>query len=141
MRHVRILLVAAAALILGASNAHARDVKVIANPSVSANVVSADELRSVYLQESTSLADGSHVQPVLIKSGPAHEAFLKDVIDKTDSALQTYYRSLVFTGKGKIPRMLSSDSEMVAYVARTKGAIGYVSSGTEVTGVKTLQVK
>lgn len=142
MRYPRILLfAAAAAVILGSLSAEARDVKVIANTSVAATAVSADELRSVYLEQTSSLVDGSHVQPVLIKGGPAHEAFLKDVIDKTDSALQTYYRSLVFTGKGTIPKILESDSAVVAYVAKTKGAIGYVSVDTAVAGVKTLQVK
>jgi ABC-type phosphate transport system substrate-binding protein len=30
---------------------------------------------------------------------------------------------------------------MVSYVAKTKGAIGYVAAGTATAGVKTLEVK
>jgi ABC-type phosphate transport system substrate-binding protein len=40
-----------------------------------------------------------------------------------------------------MPKALASDGDMVAYVARTKGAIGYVSGGTATEGVKTLEVK
>jgi hypothetical protein len=119
----------------------AGDFKVIANSSVGASSVSADEIKGVFLATKTSLSDGSHVVPVLEKGGPAHEAFLKEYLGKTDAALQTYYRSLVFTGKASMPKMLAADAEVVAYIAKTKGAIGYVSAATSADGVKTLDVK
>lgn len=119
----------------------AADLKVIANLSVAASSVSADELKSVFLETKTSLSDGGRVEPVLGKGGPVHEAFVKEYLGKTDAALQTYYRSLVFTGKAAMPKMLGSDADVVAYVAKTKGAIGYVSAGAGTDGVKTLTVK
>jgi hypothetical protein len=119
----------------------AADLKVIANPSVTADSVSAEDLKNVFLATKTSLSDGSHVEPVLEKGGPAHEAFLKAYIGKTDAALETYYRSLVFTGKGSMPKAMATDAEVVAYIAKTKGAIGYVAAATAVAGVKTLEVK
>lgn len=124
-----------------ASIARPADVKVIANASVSASFVSVDELKGVFLMTRTALADGSHVEPVLAKGGPTHQAFLKTYIGKTDAALETYYRSLVFTGKGSMPKTLGSDAEVAAYVAKTKGAIGYVSAGASGGGVKVLEVK
>ena len=72
------------------------------------------------MQERTSLPDGSHVEPVLEKGGAAHDAFLKQYLDKNDSALQTYYRSLVFTGKGSMPKAVGTDGDVVAYVRRPK---------------------
>lgn len=127
-------------LLLGAA-LYAGDVKVIANPSIGANEVSADELKSVFLRTKAALADGSHAEPVLAKGGAAHTAFLKEYLGKTDDALTTYYRSLVFTGKGMMPKILGSDADVAAYVAKTKGAIGYVSAASAAQGTKTLQVK
>jgi hypothetical protein len=66
---------------------------------------------------------------------------LKEYLGKTDAALSTYYRSLVFTGKGAIPKTFSSDAEVVSYVAKTKGAVGYVAASTPSAGVKELEVK
>lgn len=130
------------ALTLGLTSlGQASDVKVIANPGVGAGAVSVDELKSVFLSTKSALSDGSKVEPVLSKGGPAHEAFLKEYVGKSDSALQTYYRSLVFTGKGSMPKTLGSDAEIVAYVAKTKGAIAYVSASAATAGVKTLDVK
>lgn len=129
-------------MVLGAVlAAHAGEIKVIANASVNANAISQEELRNVFLENTTSLSDGSPVQPVLMKGGSAHEAFLKTYVGKSDSVLQTYYRSLIFTGKGSMPKVLNSDAEVVSYVAKTKGAIGYVGAATDTGGTKVLQLK
>ena len=128
-----------AALLSGIASA-ASGVKVIANPSVKADSISAEELKSVFLEERSSLPDGSRVEPVISKGGVAHETFVKQYLGKSEADLQTYYRSLVFTGKGSMPKMVASDTEIAAYVARTRGAIGYVSSETSIDGAKTLVV-
>jgi hypothetical protein len=138
---IRILAMIALVNVAISYSANAADIKVIANPSVGASAVSADELKGIFLATKTSLSDGSHVEPVLEKGGPFHEAFVKEYLGKTDAALQTYYRSLVFTGKASMPKMLGSDAEVVAYVAKTKGAIGYVGAGASTSGVKTLDVR
>jgi TonB family protein len=134
------LLVVAILTSLAPLRALAGDFKVIANSSVKADVISADEIKQVYLRERSSLGDGTHVEPVMEKRGSAHDAFLKNFLDINDDALQTYYRTLVFTGKGSMPKALGSDAEVVAYVARTRGAIGYVNSATSTEGVKILLV-
>ena len=141
MRYLKILCVAAVGCLSAGVAARAADVKIIANPSVGVSSLSTDEVKSVFLITKTSLGDGSHVEPVLEKNGPAHEEFVREYLGKTDAALQTYYRSLVFTGKASMPKTLASDAEVVAYVAKTKGAIGYVGTGASTAGVKTLDVK
>lgn len=137
-KKIVLIVVASAAAAL---NAAAADLKIIANPSVGAASVSTEELKGVFLVTKTSLSDGTRVEPVLEKSGPTHEAFLKTYVGKSDAALQTYYRSLVFTGKAPMPKMLAGDAEVVAHVAKTRGAIGYVSAGASTAGVKTLEVR
>jgi len=140
MKITRILTIAAV-LIGTAALPAAEDLKVIANPSFAESTISADELKGVFLLTKTSLHDGTHVEPVLLKGGAVHSSFLKEYLGKTDSALETYYRSLVFTGKASMPKILASDADVEAYVAKTKGAIGYVSASSTDAGVKALEVK
>ena len=102
--------------------------------------ITAAELRSVFLQDGRSLSDGSLVEPVLSKGDAAHEAFLRQYVGKSDEGLRIYYRTLVFTGTGTMPKVLDSDPEIVRYVARTKGAIGYVSNDSPTPGVKVLAI-
>ena len=123
-----------------ASPASAAEFKVVANPSVKASEITIDDLKGVFLATRTALPDGSQVEPVLGKTGAAHDAILGD-LGKTDAALSAYYRGLVFTGKASMPKVCDSDAEVIAYVSKTKGAIGYVSTGVNAPGTKTLDVK
>jgi TonB family protein len=132
--------VVALSAILSTNANAAGGVRIIANPSVKADSISAEELKSVFLEERNSLGDGSRVEPVISKGGVAHEVFVKQYLGKSESDLQNYYRSLVFTGKGSMPKTVGSDTEIAAYVARTRGAIGYVSADTATEGVKTLSI-
>ena len=116
------------------------ELKVIANSGVQTDTISADEIKRIFLEERNSLADGTHVEPVLEKDGPVHQAFLRQYLGRTGGDLRSYYQALVFTGRGSMPKELRSDAEVVAYVARTRGAIGYVSAETRSEGVKTLVI-
>jgi len=139
MKQRQFLLVAAGFLFLNVLDARAGNIKIIANPSLPTDTISMQELKSVFLAEKNSI-DGAYVQPVLEKGGSAHLTFLKDYLRQSDSELQSYYGSLVFTGRASMPRILDSDAEVVAYVAHTKGAIGYVSADAVTDGVKVLTV-
>jgi TonB family protein len=124
----------------GSVYAFGGEVKVIANASVQTDMISADEVKRIFLEERNSLADGTHVEPVLEKDGPVHQAFSRQYLGRTGDDLRSYYQALVFTGRGSMPKELRSDAEVVAYVARTRGAIGYVSAETSSEGVKTLVI-
>ena len=116
------------------------DVKVIANPSVGTSEISTEDLKAVFLAVKTTVA-GNQVEPVLAKAGRAHDLFLKEYLGKSDATLITYFRGLVFTGKASMPKVCDSDAEIVAYVAKTKGAVGYIGAGVAAQGTKTLAIK
>jgi TonB family protein len=140
MKRAKSLLAAAFLIILIGPDFLAAQIKVIANASVKTDGLSPLELKRVFLEQINALADGTHVEPVLQHSGLAHDLFRKDYLEVSEDDLQAYYRTLVFTGRGSMPKVLGSDADVVAYVARTRGAIGYVSSAASAEGVKTLVV-
>ena len=51
------------------------------------------------------------------------------------------YGSLVFTGKAFMPKTLGSDAEVLDYVAKTKGAIGYGNAAASAPGTKAIAVR
>jgi len=106
-------------LVPGAAiSAHGAEVKNYRQFSCRRNFGFADELKRIFLITKASFDDGSHAEPVLAKGGSTHSAFVKTYLGKSDSALETYYRSLVFTGKASMPKTLGSDAEVEAYVAK-----------------------
>jgi ABC-type phosphate transport system substrate-binding protein len=132
-----------ASLLLGltmAFSVRARaQVIVVANSSVSADSISKAELRDVFLGASTSV-HGSRVKPVLLKEGPTHTDFVTNYVGRAPVAFIMVWRGLVLSGQATMPKTLDTDAAVVDYVARTPGAIGYVSKGSSHDAVKVLTV-
>jgi len=118
----------------------APSVVVVANVSVTGSAISQDELQEVFLGTRHSLANGSRVIPVLLKSGSAHELFLKSYLGKSIEGFRTWWLRYVFTGQGLLPKTFASEAELIDYVARTKGAVGYVTPASVRGNVKCLAV-
>jgi ABC-type phosphate transport system substrate-binding protein len=132
---IRILVAAALA-----AGARGDELRVIANPSVAVNEISVGELRAVFLGTRTSLRQAGPVKPVLGREHACLRNFASSYLGKSVAALETYYRSLIFAGKGGFPVGFYSGEEVVAYVARTPGAIGFVREPIPPGPVKTLRV-
>ena len=113
---------------------------VIANPDVKASEASKADIKDVFTGGSSSLG-GSHVTPVLLKSGTASDEFLAAYIGKTQAAFLASWRSLVFSGQATMPKSLDSDAAVVEYVAHTPGAVGYIGKASPHEGVKVLAGK
>lgn len=141
MRPIKCFVLLATIGMWAAASIEKDEIKIVANPGIGASEISRDDLNRIFLMTKTSLQGTGHVEPVLENAGPVYKMFLKEYIGRTDAALMTYYRSLVFTGKASVPKAFSSDAELIEYVAKTKGAIGYVSANASTVGVKTLKVK
>jgi ABC-type phosphate transport system substrate-binding protein len=126
------------ALLELASSAVAATV-VIANEDVSADAIAKRELQKIFLGRSTRFG-GQKLVVVRLGNGACHEAFTEDYLQMTPQQFTNHWRKIVFSGTGKEPHAFDSEGELVAFVARTPGAIGYVSSDTSLSGVKTLDV-
>jgi ABC-type phosphate transport system substrate-binding protein len=138
MTKARVLLLIV--LMLATTAVFAEEVAVVVNPNVKISEVSSNDLRDVFNGDKSSLG-GVHVVPVTLKGGPAHEAFLKAHVGKSDSAFRASWRSLVFTGQGSLPKSFETEAALIDYVAATPGAVGYVSRSTNREKVKTLVVR
>jgi ABC-type phosphate transport system substrate-binding protein len=139
MKKLMFVFLALAASSILAARAQAQAI-VIANPSVKVAEVSKSELKDVFTGGSSSLG-GSKVTRVLLKGGAANDEFLSAYVGKSDSAFMASWRSLVFSGQASMPKTVDSEAAMVAFVAQTPGAVGYVGKAAAHEGVKVLEVK
>jgi ABC-type phosphate transport system substrate-binding protein len=132
-------------LILGAASIFAAlghaQVIVIANPNLKADSISKSDLKAVFTGASAKLASGDRVTPVLLKEGATHNTFTTDMLGKSPIALLVSWRGLVMSGQAAMPRSFDSEAEEVAFIARTPGAIGYISQATPHDSVKVLTVQ
>jgi hypothetical protein len=137
MKKLLVTFLFAAAAALCTTTAHAQ--LIIASTNVKASEVSRSNLKDIFSGDSSSLG-GTHVTPVLLKSGPVSDGFLSTYIGKSDLAFRTGWRSLVFSGQATMPRSFDSEAALVEYVAHNPGVIGYIGKGTPHEGVKVIAI-
>ena len=112
-------------------------VLIIANKSVADGSVSSDAVKEIYSLVKKQWSDGSPIVALDLKSGGSREAFYR-YIGYSDIELKKTWLREQLSGRGKAPEAFASEEEIVAKVASTPGAIGYVSEGKATGGVKVI---
>ncbi len=104
---------------------------VIANAGVKAQSLSVADLRALFAKKTSRWPDDVLVTPFdLAPSSPIRASFSASVHGKTPQAVLSEWRQRIFTGQGTPPREVKDDATMIAAVAATPGALGYVKAGT-----------
>jgi ABC-type phosphate transport system substrate-binding protein len=122
MKTTMLKLISAATLVLLTQTAYASDVVVIANAGVSLSV---SEVRDVYLGDK-QFAGSTKLTPV--DNSAAQESFLSKVLQISSAKYASTWTKKAFRDGLTAPAVKSSDAEVIEFVKRTKGAVGYVSS-------------
>ena len=121
-----------------ASLARADNLLVIANESVPASSLSADDLGDIYLIRKTHWGHGLPVVPVNREaSSNTRASFSEQLFGQSPADLSDYWNRLCFEGK-RPPLVQTSDLAVIGFVRNVPGAIGYVSSRSQPQGVKIL---
>jgi ABC-type phosphate transport system substrate-binding protein len=135
----------AATLALAASVSAAGDgFIVVVNSSVSGASVRRADLAAVFMKKALRWGDGSPATPV-DQSGtsPVRRLFSDSVLQMPVSVVVQYWQKQLLSASGlsKVPVVKNTDDEVLAYVARTNGSVGYVASGTTLPpGVKAVTI-
>jgi len=116
------------------------DLYFICNKTVKTTELSQFEIKNIFLGKKTIWKDGNKITIVILKKKKPFQKFLKTIVMKNPIQFQLYWRNMVFTGKGIIPEAFRDEDKVVAYVAKTDGAIGFVSSGIDTGKVKSIHI-
>lgn len=125
--------------------AHATDsFVVVVNASVAGTTVRRADLAAVFLKKATRWGDGSPANPV-DQSGtsPVRKGFSETVLHMPVMGVVQYWGKQLVSMASSVrpPTVKASDDEVLVYVAKTSGAVGYVSSGAALPpGVKAVTI-
>jgi ABC-type phosphate transport system substrate-binding protein len=99
-------------------------------------------LADAFLKKVTTWPDGELIRPVdQVAGSPPRKSFTADVLRRSVEAVKSYWQQRIFAGRDVPPPELDGNDDVVAYVAKHPGAVGYVAPGTVLRGAKVLAVK
>jgi ABC-type phosphate transport system substrate-binding protein len=116
--------------------------RVIVNASSATTVVERQLLADAFLKKITSWPGGPTIRPVdQGAEAPARRKFTEEVLGRTVEAVRNYWQQQIFSGRALPPPEVDTDDEVVQYVQRYPGAVGYVSPRADTSGVRVIRVK
>ena len=116
-------------------------VLIIINSEVTESELDKGELERIYLGKKSRWDDKTTIVPAMLKGGGTHEEFVDQYLDRTMQRFVSYWRQMVFTGKGVPPKSFATEAELRNFVATTPGAVGYLSAGASLPGVRALTIR
>ncbi len=115
--------------------------KVITHPENPVTSLSKTEVSKILLKKVSKWDDGQRVKAVdQGGKGSVREVFTKEIHGRSLSSIKRFWQRQVFSGTDVPPPELASDGEVLEYVRKTEGAIGYVSTDASEDGVKVIDV-
>ena len=114
---------------------------VVVHPNNRTDGVSRKFLADAFLKKTTRWEHGEALRPVDQRvDAPVRAAFSEKVLKRSVAAVRNYWQQMVFSGRDVPPPELSGDAEVLSYVNRHSGAVGYVSGTADVGKAKVLAV-
>lgn len=114
----------------------------IAHPATSQDLISRASLRAIFgMLLQTWPGDSPTRVFVLRDDAPEHAVFSKTVLQVFPHQLRMAWDRQVFSGQGQYPEVVGSLQEMLARVASTPGAVGYVKASEVTPHVRVLKVR
>ncbi len=108
--------------------AHSADPIMIGSPDIIETNLSTREIRDIYLGKKRKWQDNTEITITVIYKSETHNQFVKKYLRKTPAQFINYWKHLVFVGKGRFPYAFKNEKDMIGFIGKSKGFIGYTST-------------
>ena len=136
----KVLRLSVALVVLGFASPSLAGEILIVNSGNGVAKVSKKNVKKMLLGKMKKWKGGEKVVVGTLAGGKIHETFIKKYAGKTAKQFTNYWRKMVFSGKGKMPKSFESEDELIAFVSENEGALGYIDSATAHDSVKELPI-
>lgn len=146
MRALHALLVAALCLLVlgdaSPSGAAGAPYRVIVNAGNPIGSMERRALSELFLKKTTRWSNGVSARPVdQHPSSSIRQRFSDEVMGRAVESVRSYWQQQVFSGRDVPPPELDGDEDVIRYVQKYPGAVGYVSAAADLHGVRVLEVR
>lgn len=124
-------------LLSSGSAAAQQPFRIIVHPDNPAMRLTSEEASRLFLKREARWPDGVAVEPVdLAGTNALRESFSVAVHGRSTARILAYWQQKVFSGELAPPPEVGNEDEVVQFVRSRRGAVGYISDGRPLEGVK-----
>ena len=118
-----------------------RSLRVVVSKENKLTSITADDLTRIFLGKKTLWDSGTRIIPAMPEEeSPAGELFLTGTLKKSVSQFRAYWKRLLFSGGGTVPKVFKSSGQLLDFVARQPGAIAVIEASAVDDRVRVLDI-
>ncbi len=110
---------------------HAAELLIIANTSVPAEKLSPDEIKNIFSGKILKWGNNDMITLIVSDKSEVHKSFCIKYMKRNANQFENLWRQNMYSGIGKYPIKVDSIDELVEYVSKTRGAVGYIYSSKQ----------
>jgi hypothetical protein len=104
------------------------EIAVVAPADSPIQSLTVQQVANLFLSKTNRLANGQKAKLIEIRNHRLRNEFYRQISNKTQNQLKSYWTTLIFTGKGRPPKALSSRQEMITYMENNATTVTYLDS-------------
>jgi ABC-type phosphate transport system substrate-binding protein len=118
-----------------------RSLRVVVSKENKLTSLTTDDLVRIFLGKKTLWDSGTRIVPAMPEEeSPAGEAFLTGTLKKSVSQFRAYWKRLLFSGGGAVPKVFRNNDQLMDFVARQPGAIAVIEASAVDDRVRVLEI-
>jgi hypothetical protein len=102
------------------------DIAVVVGKNSSVNNIDEREVSNIFLSKTRFLHNGTKVKAFELNNELIKKEFYKAIANKSPSQINSYWTTLIFTGKGRPPRKVQEINRLIQVLNDTPNAIAYL---------------
>jgi len=118
-------------LVFAFSNPLLADIVIVAHSDINKEFLTKTNIQKIYRGNKSSLptnkSDNVKMRLVLLNDENKLKEFTKELLNMDTSEFRRIWKTMLFTGRGLQPLKLPTQQEVVDFVRKTKGTIGFVT--------------
>ena len=115
-----------------------KEVIFIVNSSVQIETISKDVIQQIFIGDKIAWSDTQDIELCILTKSDPLKLFLKTYIDMNSTKFKRHWKKILFTGMGTYPKFFDNEAELIQYVSKTDGAIGFIGALPEEVDVKVI---
>ena len=114
---------------------------IICNKDIPENSLTAQELKDIFTWNKKTWEDGTKIVFVLLKERDVFNAFAREFLGKSYNQYEMSIKNEIFINGYKTPKSFKTEEQVILFVSKTKGAVGFISKEPDTWLVKPLAIK
>jgi ABC-type phosphate transport system substrate-binding protein len=137
MKHIASTLIGLALSVV--TSAAPADVVAVVSARSTVTALSRNQVADIFLGKTARFPNGSPAVPIdQAEASTVREAFYSQFTGKSAAQMKAHWSKIIFTGRGKPPKAVSTGTEARTLIAANPQAIGYIERASVDDSVKVL---